>query len=125
MPTRTYAGVEVAVDEQGFFLDPSRWDEAMAPEIAAAEGVPELTDRHWQVVKFMRHEYEEKGTGPSVRAPGKTSGVPIKDQGALRLVPRRTGEARCEDRRDPQATRLHLSPGEERPCPTASPRCPS
>ncbi|MST31795.1 TusE/DsrC/DsvC family sulfur relay protein [Acidimicrobiaceae bacterium USS-CC1] len=83
MPTRTYAGVEVAVDEQGFFLDPSRWDEAMAPEIAAAEGVAELTDRHWQVVKFMRHEYEEKGTGPSVRALGKTSGVPIKELYAL------------------------------------------
>jgi tRNA 2-thiouridine synthesizing protein E len=27
----------------------------------------------------MRKEYLEKGTGPTVRALGKTSGVPIKD----------------------------------------------
>lgn len=83
MPTRNYAGVDVAVDDQGFFLDPSRWTEAMAPEIAAGEEIPELTDRHWQVVKFMRQEYAEKGTGPSVRALGRTSGVPIKELYAL------------------------------------------
>ena len=27
----------------------------------------------------MRHEYAEKGTGPTVRALGKTSGVTIKE----------------------------------------------
>jgi TusE/DsrC/DsvC family sulfur relay protein len=79
MAVRTYAGTEVGVDEQGFFSDPSSWREEMAPEIAAEEGIAELTDRHWQVVKHMRHEYEEKGTGPSVRALGKTSGVSIKE----------------------------------------------
>ena len=79
MPTRTYDGVDVAVDDQGFFADPSQWREPMASEIAAQEGLGELTDRHWQVIKFMRHEYEEKGTGPSVRALGKTSGVAVKE----------------------------------------------
>ena len=79
MPTKTYDRVEVAVDDQGFFSDPSQWREPMAVEIAAQEGIAELTDRHWQVIKFMRHEYEEKGTGPSVRALGKTSGVSIKE----------------------------------------------
>jgi len=79
MPTKTYDGVEVVVDEQGFFADPAQWREAMAAKIAAQEGVDELTDRHWQVIKFMRHEYDEKGTGPSVRALGKTSGVSVKE----------------------------------------------
>jgi TusE/DsrC/DsvC family sulfur relay protein len=51
----------------------------MAPEIARAEGIDQLTDRHWQVIKFMRHEYEENGTGPTVRILGKTSGVSIKE----------------------------------------------
>jgi TusE/DsrC/DsvC family sulfur relay protein len=79
MPTQTYAGIEVTVDQQGFFEDPSQWREEMAPEIARQEGIAELTDRHWQVIKFMRHEYDEKGTGPTVRILGKTSGVPIKE----------------------------------------------
>ena len=79
MTTRVYAGSEVEVNEQGFFEDPSQWREEMASEIAAEEGVPALTDRHWQVIKFMRHEFDEKGTGPSVRVLGKSSGVSIKE----------------------------------------------
>ena len=78
MPTATYAGSEVTVSDEGFFTDPSQWREDMAPQIARADGI-ELTDRHWQVIKFMRHEYEAKGTGPTVRVLGKTSGVSIKE----------------------------------------------
>jgi TusE/DsrC/DsvC family sulfur relay protein len=79
MTLTTYAGTEVSVDAEGFFTDPGQWTEAMAPEIAAGAGVLELTERHWQVVKFMRHEYEEKGAAPNVRALAVTSGIPIKE----------------------------------------------
>jgi tRNA 2-thiouridine synthesizing protein E len=79
MPTRTYAGTEVAVTDDGFFADPDGWREDMAPEIAREAGVDELTERHWQVIKFMRHEFAEKGTGPTVRVLGKTSGVGVKE----------------------------------------------
>lgn len=79
MPTVTYAGTAVAVNEEGFFTDPAQWREEMAPLIARQEGLNELTARHWQVIKFMRHEYEAKGTGPTVRVLGKTSGVTVRE----------------------------------------------
>ena len=79
MPTASYAGTDVTVSDEGFFTDPAEWTETMAPEIASEEGIGELTDRHWQVIKFMRNEYETKGTGPTVRVLGKTSGVSIKE----------------------------------------------
>ena len=79
MPNVTYAGQAVSVGDGGFFTDPGQWTEEMAPEIAMAEGIDQLTDRHWQVITFMRHEYGEKGTGPTVRVLGKTSGVSIKE----------------------------------------------
>ena len=79
MPTKVYAGTEVTVTDDGFFADPRQWREEMAPQIAQESGIGSLTPQHWQVVKFMRHEYAEKGTGPSVRALSKTSGVSIKD----------------------------------------------
>jgi len=79
MSTATYAGTDVAVNDEGFLTDPAQWREEMAPQIAAAEGITELTERHWQVIKFMRHEYETKGTGPTVRVLGKTSGVSVKE----------------------------------------------
>ena len=79
MPTVIYAGTQVTVNDEGFFSDPAQWREDMAPLIARQEGITELTGRHWQVIKFMRHAYEEKGTGPTVRVLGKTSGVSVKE----------------------------------------------
>jgi len=77
--TATLAGTEVAVDAEGFLADPGTWTEAMAQDIAAHEGIPQLTDRHWQVVRLMRTEYAAKGTAPNVRALAKISGVSIKE----------------------------------------------
>jgi tRNA 2-thiouridine synthesizing protein E len=51
----------------------------MVPALAAQDGISDLTDRHWQVIHFMRSEYLDKGTGPTVRVLGKTSGVSIKE----------------------------------------------
>ena len=79
MPTATYAGTTVAVDDEGFFDDPAQWTEAMAPEIAKVEGIEELSEDHWRVLKFMRAEFADKGTGPTVRVLGKTSGVSVKE----------------------------------------------
>jgi len=79
MPTATLAGSTVDLDDEGFFTDPSQWTEDMAVELAAENGIDTLTDQHWQVLHFMRKEYDEKGTGPTVRVLGKTSGVSVKE----------------------------------------------
>ena len=79
MPTATYCGRTVEVNEDGFFTDPSQWTEQMAPEIARTAGIDELTEAHWMVIKFMRAEYAAKGTGPTVRVLGKSSGVSVKE----------------------------------------------
>jgi len=69
----------VTVNDEGFFENPAEWNEEMAPEIARGEGIDKLSEDHWRVIKFMRAEYAEKGTGPTVRVLGKTSGVSIKE----------------------------------------------
>ena len=79
MSTTTYAGTAVEVDGEGFLADPAQWSPQMASDIAEANGVPELTDRHWQVVEYMRKTYLEPGSAPSIRTLGKVSGVPIKE----------------------------------------------
>ena len=70
---------DLALNEEGFFLHPEDWKEEMVPALAAREGITQVTDRHWQVIRFMRSEYFAKGTGPTVRVLGKTSGVSIKE----------------------------------------------
>jgi len=80
MTTKTLAGTEVELNDEGFFVDPNQWTEAMATELAEEWDVPvPLTDKHWQVLHFMRSEYFDKGTGPTVRKMGKTSGVSVKE----------------------------------------------
>jgi dissimilatory sulfite reductase related protein len=85
MPVETLAATPAEVNAEGFFLHPEQWTEAMVPELASREGI-ELTDGHWLVIRFMRQEYLEKGTGPTVRVLGKTSGVSIKE--LYQLFPR-------------------------------------
>ncbi|MFI5287210.1 MAG: TusE/DsrC/DsvC family sulfur relay protein [Candidatus Dormibacteria bacterium] len=66
-------------NDDGFFVDPQQWLEALVPALAKLEGISDLTDRHWQITRFMRSEYLENGTGPAVRTLGKASGVSIRE----------------------------------------------
>jgi dissimilatory sulfite reductase related protein len=79
MTSLTLAGMPVDVDAEGFLLEPEQWTREMAGEIARANGIDQLTDRHWMVVDFMRKTYLETGSGPTIRTLGKASGVPIKE----------------------------------------------
>ena len=79
MSTISLAATDVELNEEGFFVHPEQWTEDMAQELASREGILELTDEHWKVIRFMRAEYLANGTGPTVRVLGKTSGVSIKE----------------------------------------------
>jgi TusE/DsrC/DsvC family sulfur relay protein len=86
MTTATLTGAPVELDAEGFFVHPEQWTDDVAPEIARANGIDELTSAHWQVIRFMRSAYLETGGAPSVRALAKTSGVPVKE--LYRLFPK-------------------------------------
>ena len=69
----------VEVDAEGFMTTPEQWNERIAEAIATENGIAELTERHWLVVRFMRERYLETGNAPSIRSLGKESGVPVKE----------------------------------------------
>ncbi len=79
MTTTMIAAKPVEVDAEGFLTDPQQWTEEIGEEIARAAGIPELTERHWLVVRFMRDRYLSTGTAPTIRSLGKESGVPVKE----------------------------------------------
>ena len=79
MSTITLGAADVELNDEGFFVHPEQWSEEMAPDLARREGIGTLTDAHWRVIRFMRSEYFAKGTAPTVRVLGKTSGVSIKE----------------------------------------------
>lgn len=79
MPTKTLAGKTVQVDDEGFLVNADDWTEAMAPELAKDAALGELTEKHWQVVRFMRADFKEKGQIPTIRRINNTSGVTTKE----------------------------------------------
>lgn len=79
MTTTTVGIPGVELNEEGFFVHPEQWTEDIVSELARREGIDELTDAHWKVIRFMRSEYLEKGAGPTVRVLGKTSGVSVRE----------------------------------------------
>jgi tRNA 2-thiouridine synthesizing protein E len=79
MSTVTIAATDVDLDADGFFSHPEQWTEDMVPDLARREGIEHLSDQHRKVIRFMRTEYAEKGSGPTVRLLGKTSGVSVKE----------------------------------------------
>ena len=79
MTTTLIANRAPEVDAEGFLVDPQQWDDELAEELARDAGIPELTERHWLVIRFMRDRYLATGAAPTIRSLGKESGVPVKE----------------------------------------------
>jgi len=58
-------GVELETDADGYLLEANFTDEAV-DAIAAVEGIA-LTPEHWEVIRFLRDEYQENGHTPNFR----------------------------------------------------------
>lgn len=55
------------VDPQGFLQDSEAWDEGFAESSAADVGIHgALTERHWEVIRFIRGRFRETGECPLV-----------------------------------------------------------
>lgn len=54
-------GIPQAFDQDGFLIDPDKWNRALAQQIAGEDGVGELTAAHWGVIQQLRNHYLEQG----------------------------------------------------------------
>ncbi|NOY67186.1 MAG: TusE/DsrC/DsvC family sulfur relay protein [Gammaproteobacteria bacterium] len=60
-------GKTIEATENGYLVDLAEWSEAVAAEIAKAEKI-DMTDRHWDVVKYLRDEHiNNAGAEPNER----------------------------------------------------------
>ena len=55
-----------ALDEEGYLVEPQDWSEAVAEELARLEKI-QLTEDHWDAIRFMRAQYEETQIIPDAR----------------------------------------------------------
>lgn len=71
-------GRDVHVDEEGFLTQYDDWDEALAATLAGNIGL-DLTDRHMEVVSFLRSDYVDQGETPTLRRVTATGGFPTRE----------------------------------------------
>lgn len=83
MSTQTILNQEISFDDEGFMTDHTQWSPELATELAKANGLDELNERHFLVIDFMRKSFIETGSGPTIRRLTKQSGVPTKELYAL------------------------------------------
>jgi len=74
MAQKTIAGVNLQVTEEGYLEDLLQWTEEIAKGIAQEEGI-ELTEKHFEVIKFIRDNVD---AGLTIRKIGKSGIVDIK-----------------------------------------------
>jgi tRNA 2-thiouridine synthesizing protein E len=79
MPTFTHGDVTVAVDDDGFMLEPALWNETVAAALAAGEGIAALGEDHWKVVHYLRNYYLQFGIAPMIRKLCKETGFKLNE----------------------------------------------
>ena len=62
----TVNGKEIQTCGEGYIVNRDEWTEGFVQAQAEAEGL-ELTEEHWDVVRFLRSFYEEHGAQAEVR----------------------------------------------------------
>lgn len=61
-----FEGRTIETDAQGYLIDSNDWSEPLAFVLAQQEGI-ELTENHWEVIRFVRGFYREFNTSPAIR----------------------------------------------------------
>ncbi|OBU14415.1 sulfur relay protein TusE [Photobacterium aquimaris] len=61
-----FNGVQIDTDAQGYLKNVDDWSEDLVALLAAEEAI-ELSEAHWEVVRFVREFYLEFNTSPAVR----------------------------------------------------------
>ena len=78
MATIELGGKQFDVDEDGFIQDTSKWTDEVAIGLAKSEGIENLTEEHWKVIRYLRDYYQKFNVAPPIRMLCKQTGFQLK-----------------------------------------------
>jgi TusE/DsrC/DsvC family sulfur relay protein len=76
MAQKTYNGIKVDVNEEGYFTNPSQWTKEMAIEMAKEVDIV-LTDQHFGIIEWLRNRHL-KGDALSIRSINHSGVIDVK-----------------------------------------------
>lgn len=86
MPTITIASSSVEVNDEGFMTVYDEWNEDIGTALAANIGL-ELSEEHWEVIRFLRGDFATQGETATLRRVTNTGGMPTKS--LFKLFPKK------------------------------------
>ncbi len=78
MPTTMIGGRPIDVNDEGFLTAYDQWDEDLGRVLAGYAGIPELTEAHWQVLRFLRSDFPGRKETATLRRTASVGGFEIK-----------------------------------------------
>ncbi|MFZ0914228.1 MAG: TusE/DsrC/DsvC family sulfur relay protein [Candidatus Korobacteraceae bacterium] len=64
--TEGEAGKTYEINVRGFLVNPSQWDKQYALHRAWEMKMPKLTEKHWQIIEFLRERFVKDNLVPTV-----------------------------------------------------------
>lgn len=79
MATIEIEGKVFEVDGDGFLSQPEIWNDEVARLIAKQDGIEDMNEKHWAIIKVIRKNWEEKGMAPMIRVICQETGVRLRE----------------------------------------------
>ena len=87
-------GRKFAVDEEGFLQQPELWDDEVARLFATTEGIAEMNEQQWALVRFIRTYWLEHQTAPMIRTLCQATSVNLRT--IFKLFPSGPAKGACK-----------------------------
>ena len=94
MPELEIGGRTFVVDEEGFLQQPELWDDDVARLFATTEGIAEMNDQQWALVRFIRTYWLEHKTAPMIRTLCQATSVNLRT--IFKLFPSGPAKGACK-----------------------------
>jgi tRNA 2-thiouridine synthesizing protein E len=76
-------GKTYKVDVRGFLVDPEEWDEQYAVYRAVDMKIGKLSDRHWDIIRYLRKIYKETNRIPTIYDTCEANGIDLEEMERL------------------------------------------
>jgi tRNA 2-thiouridine synthesizing protein E len=87
-------GRKFLVDEEGFLQQPELWDDDVARLFATTEGIAEMNEQQWALVRFIRGYWLEHQTAPMIRKLCQVTNVNLRT--IFKLFPSGPAKGACK-----------------------------
>jgi tRNA 2-thiouridine synthesizing protein E len=87
-------GRKFVVDEEGFLQQPELWDDDVARLFATTEGIAEMNEQQWALVRFIRGYWLEHQTAPMIRKLCQATNVNLRT--IFKLFPSGPAKGACK-----------------------------